>query len=382
MYSQRLSVSIRSDSAISQAGFSLIELLLSVTLGLILIAGMFTVYVSNVSSAALNTATANMQQALRFGLNVLEEDVRMAGYQGCMNQDTSLVDIIALESPSDSLVRTAISGAVVQTNGNWAPAPELGSFSPPISVTPRIGTHTLAVQYAETPGSKLGQAQQLSGSLDASGPLELANAIDLAAGDLAVVSTCDFGEIFGVSGTTTNADGSMSVAHSTGSNTTDSFQQIYGVGSQIDQTLVMPFVTRVFFVADTGEQRQDGTALYALYQQTMPFDEDENPPTVLIEGVENMQIKFGIRSSNGQLQYVSASDTAYDPTNIRSVRIGLLMSSYYALLDTPDTKTYSLSGENVSVSDTSSAASTYSNDKHFRIAVNTTVTVRNRRSED
>ena len=47
---------------------------MSLTLGLILIAGMFTVYGSNLSCSALNTATADMQQALRFGVD-LDDDL-------------------------------------------------------------------------------------------------------------------------------------------------------------------------------------------------------------------------------------------------------------------------------------------------------------------
>ena len=369
-------------------GFSLVELMLAVTLGLILTTGIFTVYVNNKRSSTLNEAMASMQEGLRYGVKVIEDDVRMAGYQGCVDVNTSVVDVVALDSPSDDLKRTAISGSVIQNNASWLPAPELGSgssaFSPPASVTPRAGTHTLAVQYAKPPGSALSQVQQIAGTPNSSGPLQLTNAIDVTTGDLALVSTCDAGEIFTVTAATTAADESMSLSHGAGRNLQGSFQQVYGIDSQIAQTIVLPFVTRVYFVADSGDDKPDGTPLYALYQQTMPFDEITNPPVMLIEGVENMRVQFGIGNSNSAVQYVSADSAAYDPDNIRSVRVGLLISSYEAVADDSDTKTYVLAGTSISASGsgTTTAADSYADDNRFRFAANTTAAVRNRRAQD
>ena len=367
----------------SSSGFSLIELMLSVALGLILIAGTFTVYASNARSSALNQAMASMQESLRYGMSVMENDVRMSGYQGCMNPNSSLVNIVASSSPSANLSKTAVSGAIVQSDATWTPTPELGSgsslFTPPASITPRVGTHTLAVQYALTPGSKLTEAQQESGSIDASGPLSLEQEIDVATGDLALVATCDAGEIFGVSAVASVSGGGMTISHSTAHNAQASFQQVYGIDSQIDQTLVMPYLTHVYFVADSGENKPDGTPVYALYQQTFPFNEGTNPPTILIDGVENMQIQFGIGGTNSQLQYANADDSAYDPANIRSVRIGLLMSSYDTLLRSSDSKNYLLAGTSIGVSATPAASDSYADDKRFRLAANSTTTVRNRR---
>ena len=380
---------LRFARAISFArGFSLVELMLSVTLGLILTTGIFTVYVNNRHSATLNEAMASMQEGLRYGVRVLEDDVRMAGYQGCVDANTSLVNVIALDSPSDDLMRTAISGSVIQSNASWLPAPELGSgssaFSLPTSVTPRAGTHTLAVQYAKPPGSALSQVQQIAGTPNSRGPLQLINAIDVTTGDLALVSTCDAGEIFTVSAATTAADESMSLSHGAARNLQGSFQQVYGIDSQIAQTIVLPFVTRVYFVADSGDDKPDGTPLYALYQQTMPFDEINNPPVMLIEGVENMRVQFGIGNSDSAVQYVSADSAVYDPDSIRSVRVGLLVSSYDAIADESDTKTYVLAGTSISASGsgTTTSADTYADDNRFRFAANTTAAVRNRRTQE
>ena len=58
-----------------EAGFSLIELLIAMTLGLMLTAGMFAVFAGNQRSSALNAEMANMQESMRFALNAVTEDV-------------------------------------------------------------------------------------------------------------------------------------------------------------------------------------------------------------------------------------------------------------------------------------------------------------------
>ena len=367
-------------------GFSLIELLIAMTLGLILTAGMFTVFSGIQRSSALNSEMASMQKSIRFALDAMSEDVRMAGYQGCMDLNGGTVDIIANNPPSLDLQATIIGGSIIANDQSWSPAPALGSgtgvFSPPTTVTPRAGTHTLAVQFAKNPGSALSAAQMSGGSPNATGPLNLSRSIDVEVGELALISTCEAGEIFRVSALSTPSDGSMVLSHGATQNTRASFQQIYGMPANIEQTRVMPFTTRVYFVADSGDDRRDGSPLFALYQQTMPFDESVNPPVMLVEGVENMRVQFAIGAANGQLRYVSADNAVYDPTQIRSVRIGLLMSSYDPLLDSADTHTYTLAGDVLSASSTNVTSAAFMDDKRFRLAFNTTANVRNRRAQD
>ena len=370
---------------LTSTGFSLVELLVSMVIGITLIGGMFTIFSGNQRSAALNVELAIMQESMRFALNAMSDDVRMAGYQGCLDLNGGTVDIIASDSPSLDLAATAISGAVIQNNMSWSPAPQLGTsgnqFVPPTSITPRAGTHTLAVQFAQTPDSGLSGPQVLGGKQNAEGPLELERAISVGVGDLVLVSSCEAGEIFTATQVSTSLAGGMTIGHDASANTRASFQRTYGLDVNIAQTRVMPFTTSIYFVAATGEDKPDGSSLFALYQQTMPFDESDNPPVMLVEGVENMRVLFGIGGDNGELRYVSADNSAYDPSRIRSVRIGLLMSSYDPLLDDVDPSSYQLVGESLSRSSNDSTAGFYSDDKRLRLAFNTTVSVRNRRAQ-
>ena len=69
----------------SQAGLSLVELMVAMTLGLLLLSGMIAVFSGNQRSAELNTAMANLQESARFALSRMSKDMRLAGHQGCLN---------------------------------------------------------------------------------------------------------------------------------------------------------------------------------------------------------------------------------------------------------------------------------------------------------
>lgn len=66
----------------AQRGFSLIEMMVSATLGLLLLAGIGTLFVSTSRSYRENELIAGMQDQARFALSTLARDLAMAGYWG------------------------------------------------------------------------------------------------------------------------------------------------------------------------------------------------------------------------------------------------------------------------------------------------------------
>ena len=66
-----------------QRGFSLVELMVSITIGLILLAGVLSIFFSSRSRISTNEKTARLQENGRVALDLVTHDVRSAGYQGC-----------------------------------------------------------------------------------------------------------------------------------------------------------------------------------------------------------------------------------------------------------------------------------------------------------
>ena len=68
-----------------QAGMSLIELLIALVLGMTLAAGVIQIYVGSITTERSQEARLRMQEGGRFGINFLSREIRMAGYLGCLS---------------------------------------------------------------------------------------------------------------------------------------------------------------------------------------------------------------------------------------------------------------------------------------------------------
>ncbi len=74
-----------------QAGLSLIELMISLVIGLILMLGITQVFIASHSASRLSEGVARAQENGRFALDFLERDIRMAGHMGCVNDQAHFI---------------------------------------------------------------------------------------------------------------------------------------------------------------------------------------------------------------------------------------------------------------------------------------------------
>ncbi|MFN6969682.1 MAG: PilW family protein [Rheinheimera sp.] len=66
-------------------GFTLIELMVSMVLGLFVVGGVIGVYIANSRTSQVNEQMAQVQQASQISFQLLGKDVQHAGYSGCAN---------------------------------------------------------------------------------------------------------------------------------------------------------------------------------------------------------------------------------------------------------------------------------------------------------
>ena len=71
-------------------GFSLIEIMIALVIGMILIAGTMKIYVSSKQGYRVQSALGQLQETVRYGIDLIANDIRRAGYLGG-NADTTLV---------------------------------------------------------------------------------------------------------------------------------------------------------------------------------------------------------------------------------------------------------------------------------------------------
>ncbi|MDO6461385.1 PilW family protein [Granulosicoccaceae sp. 1_MG-2023] len=348
-------------------GFSLVELMIAMGIGVMLFSGILTIFTSSRQSFDLTNEISAVQENARFALERLANDIRMAGFQGCATSTDSAAAVQASNAPTTNPAQTAVRGAEV-TSAGWLPSQpaELAGISP----EPRVGSDVLMLQLAEPVTERLATAM-----LTPSDNLELeSNSIGLAAGDLAVVADCQSADLFrvtAVSGTT--------IEHGAGSNFSGNLQKAYSPGATTatDPTRVMKYSYRVYYVADTGRTNTSGDPVYSLYVYDMEDIDNDDPAEELIEGVEFLQLQFGAETGLNVTSYFSADGANYDPDEITLVRLGMLMHTIEESADEEDTRTYSVLDEDIGPQGSSGTG--HGNDKRARMVFTSSVKIRNRR---
>ena len=134
----------------------------------------------------------------------------------------------------------------------------------------------------------------------------------------------------------------------------------------------MRFESNVYFLADTGRTNRSGDPIISLYRQSLPYT---TQPLEVIEGVENIQMRFTLRGDTGAARYLTADQLEDgDAADIVSVQLGLLLRSHDRVSDSPQSESYRLAGQLVNPDYTNATG------RHqLRMAFNSTVRVRNRR---
>lgn len=292
-------------------GFGLVELMISITLGLLLSAALIQVFVATRSSYRVQEALAQIQASSRYAMHFMGQDIRMAGYQGCASIDAAAPHNWAVNSPDDYILNDS---TMVVGYDNLAATNQFNAVA---------GTDAITIRRATTESAKLEK------NMDAANAnIQVwANTFNFDVGDIVMITDCVSSDVFRITSMSKDMGGSVTITHavSANGNTQPHLSKSYGGDAQF-----LAVETVHYFIRDTGRTTSDGAPIHALYIQKRKQDSQggELPPAELVEGVENMQITYGEDTDNtGAVNtYVdAASVTAWG--KVLSVRIELLVAS-------------------------------------------------------
>jgi len=325
-------------------GMTLVELLVAMTIGLVVLAGMIQVLVASKATYRAQNAQSRMQETGRFVAEVLAWDGRMAGYMGCPSLDRVTPRTVANPAPAPAFDAANAVVGYQAAGALWTPA------LPADLAAAAAGTDPITFRR----GGDCSATLENTMASDISAPaIDVANACGFAAGDLLLVTDCITADVFRATAVTV-AGGFANIAHGVASNTSDRFTKAYGAGAQ-----VFLLQERSYYVAPGpgGEP--------ALWHRT-----DTSAPEMLVEGVEDLQLLFGEDTDDdgGVDRYVAADAAGLDMTRVVSIRASVLVrSTVDGLTEAPLPYTYN--GATVTPADT-----------RLRRVFTTTVNLRNRSS--
>lgn len=299
-----------------KSGFSIVEFMIAISLGAILVATAGTVYISNKKTFNIQTELARIQENARFAIYFLNKEIRMAGYQGCINDKT--VDINNRVDGPSTLVN--FDEPILGYQGNNA------SFSPtlPSHLTGKPVTNSDVIEIRKATNTNVQLKQNMN---RANNPVLVYDRFDIQAGDVLIISDCRVADIF-MAGANSNA---TAITHTVSNNTSNDLSTAYVAGANL-----MRFAYQSFYVKNTGRTNADNQPIYALY-----FLDTDGNETELVEGVERMSISYGVDNNNDLTadQYMNATnvEAANKWGDVISTKINLLMTTTENVVASPQT---------------------------------------------
>lgn len=302
-----------------QQGLSLIELMISITLGIVLMTGVVQMFLSSRVVFSTQQGISRIQESGRLAMEFMARDIRMGGYMGCLNR--SVTPVNTLNSPANFLYRMEVgiegfSGVPAGVTLNPAPLTQSDVL------VVRTATGNVATLSANNDLTNVFVTN--TGSVAAACGSGGASLSGICTGDILVVSDCIKAQIFqatnvalvgpqvelshGGAGTPGNAITQWGTA---------TIEPEFAAGAEL--AVVQNIV---YYIARSAASGQP-----ALYQSI----NGTSPSLELLEGVEDMRLLFSRATSPNVYQTVAqivASGGWSSVDNpVVSVRIELLVRS-------------------------------------------------------
>lgn len=333
-------------------GLTLVELMVAIVMGLVLLAGVATVFVANKQTYRIQDGLARDQENGRFALMIMTRDIRMAGYSGCGSAAPSLLADTVCDGTTYPL---SFGNAVEGFDGTGTTfSPSLPTLVSSGSVTPApvADSDILTVRTVSGCDNFVKKHPAEGGqSVPGSAPLQMSSTDCVKEGDIVIVTDCQVYARFYVSGVT-----DKNVLHTTASGNCPNGVEGKRLGKAWTGGQIMRTAIRTYYV---GETTRGVRALYVI--------ENGLAPQELVEGVESLEVLYGFDTDDDRAanEYRTATAVGADWAKVRSVRLGVLVQSADANA-TELTREIDFNGQQFG-----------GDDRRLRLAFDTTATIRN-----
>lgn len=280
-----------------QQGLSLVELMISITIGFFLVLGVTSLIVQQSSTRKEMENSGRQMENGRYAMQLLRDDIQLAGYYGEYSPVSGVATVVPA-NPCDTTTanlgwNSATPTAPVAITGYTA------SDTAPSCVSNRLaGTAMLVVRRTDTTATTTfdGSSNYLQVSLCRTAPLP---PFILA---------------------------------------TSGFNLRRNQNNCAELNAVRKYLVRIYYISSCNVCGTGGDAL-----RTLKMVENGGAPTSLVDGIENMQFDYGIDAdSNGSPDSYTATPTAANWPNVMAVRVSLLARNNDVTVGYTNTKTYSL----------------------------------------
>lgn len=357
----RLSMAPRS----AEHGFSLIEFMIAMTIGLVIIAAAAQIYLSSSATYRIDEGLQRVQEDARFAMDFLAKDLRMAGFLGCSGQAAVQNNV---KNPNDAM--TFFSGGLrgyrytctASCTGNlaeWTPALPADYFS---NGEVRMGSDVIIINRASDLGTRLvGNMGTDNGNIQILNTAEIE--AEIQAEDILILSDCSNADIFRATNKSASAS-TVTIAHAADVNNSPKLSKAYE-----DDARLWKLVSRAYYISTNPTTNEPG-----LYFKELQSLGALSPGQELTGGVETMKLLYGTDSTGTGVaeRYLPPADVG-NWTKVMSARLGFVVRTPESVDTDLDTRIYDV------LDDTTSALDNFDpvNDRRRRRVFNNTIRIRN-----
>ncbi|SEL57013.1 PilW family protein [Ectothiorhodospira marina] len=297
------------------AGFSLVELMIAIVLGLLVIAGAGTVFLTNQQAYRTNEALSQIQESSRIAFELIAMDVRQAGASACGRME-KVANVLADKSArawTDSIGIQGFDGGQASADAPFG-----------TGVSDRVnGTDALRVQGMDETGLSVEEHKATSAQFKTS------ETNDFRPGEILMVCDLEIASIFQVTGPNNPGTQNVEVVHNTGSSvtpgncskglgyptecTTNGTPWEYGSNS-----IIARLKDHLWYIGHNGRANEGGRSLY---RYSLRYGTEE-----IVSGVEDMQVHFKLPDV-AAWQTASAITSAADWKRVEAVQIQFTLVS-------------------------------------------------------
>jgi len=313
-------------------GFSLIELMIAMTVTLILLAGVVQIYMNSKQTYRIQAANSRLQESGRTAITLLQRDIRPAGFQGCRSVNTITPNVVANPPIPVINATTAVRG-YEGSSGGWTPV-----LPSAIATTVTANTDVITIQRGTNCGASLTGNMTVA---NANIQINFPNACNFSVGQVLVISDCTNADIFRATGVS-NGTSTETIAHGNNFNSDPFLSKTYNADADI-----LGFRSLTYFIAPGS----NGQPSLWQFDNTSGATAGINP-VELVSNVADMQIEYGVDDRNsidGIPNFYTTADNipsnappgANDWDLVTSVRISLLVQTPSGnIASQPQTYTY------------------------------------------
>jgi len=254
----------------SSAGFGLVELMVALVIGMILMAGISSVFVSNKKTYTQNDSLARLQENGRVAMQLLSRDIRSSGYYGCNYDKDNITSLLTAATSfswdvANRVEAIEFGGTVAGTA--WSPS---NTVVDTVQVPALPNTDAIAIRFVDissaAPVTVVMKQDTEVISVDPT-------TTGIQKNDILLLADCSTSDIFQVTAYNEGATADT-VEHDTtgGFNSTSALTKAYSTNAKLYK-----LQTIVYYIG-TGTNGEP--ALFRGSQE-------------IVEGIQNLQILYG-----------------------------------------------------------------------------------------